>query len=305
MKKLIAVSGGVDSVVLLHIFRHDPDVIVAHFNHGTRPSADDDETFVRGLAKKYGLPICVGRADLGENVSEGVARISRYEYFSQKARELDATIHTAHHADDVIESIAINLIRGTGWRGLTPCRGGGVCRPFLEGSVLFRSDVYRYAAENNLEFRQDPTNTEDKYLRNRVREKLCGLGKARKLEILEIYHRVNILRGEIEDADAKIVSELDCAFGNGFLGAHNGDILRSGSGNSCHHKFSRQFFCNLDDTVAIELLRYILLSKNVSATRPQLKDFLGAIRTYAPGRKFNLPKGRFAKFTKTEFWIED
>ena len=80
MKKVLAISGGVDSMCLLHMLKDDKDVVVAHFNHGTRPSADDDEKFVASYAKKYGLPFYSEKAQLGADVSEADARSARYAF---------------------------------------------------------------------------------------------------------------------------------------------------------------------------------------------------------------------------------
>ncbi len=166
MKKILAISGGLDSVCLLHMMREDPGVVVAHFNHGTRLSAGDDERFVRGLAERYGLPICVGREDLGEDCSEELARERRYAFLNRVAKIEDGVVYTAHHQDDLVESVVINLYRGTGWRGLVPLGDLAVRRPLLGFS---KKELYGYAVEHGLVFRQDPTNTEDRYLRNRIR----------------------------------------------------------------------------------------------------------------------------------------
>ena len=84
MKKILAISGGLDSMVLLHQFRHDPDVIVAHFNHGTRPSADDDQKFVGQIAADYRLPFETENLSLGATVSEAAARAAVNEGFAQR-----------------------------------------------------------------------------------------------------------------------------------------------------------------------------------------------------------------------------
>jgi len=284
MKKILAVSGGVDSMVLLHTFRNESDVVVAHFDHGTRPSSKADAEFVRKIAKSYGLPFFLGSAKLGPNVSEEQARISRYEFFEDLARKLDGEIYTAHHADDLIETIVINIIRGTGWRGLAPFSRQNVHRPFLEGETpLFRRDIYQYASRHELSFRFDPTNAEDKYLRNRVREKLMNLPFDVKLELIKIYHQMNNLRMEI---DTEIL-----------------EILATYSQKDGVYKYGRTMFMNLEDATALEILRAILAREDISATRPQLHDFLKAIQNYSAGRKFNLPKDQFAKIGTREFWV--
>ena len=297
MKKVLAISGGVDSMVLLHMFRNDPDVVVAHFDHGTRPSSADDARFVEMLAAKYNLPFYLGRAELGPQASEEQARISRYEYFEKLAHELDGEIYTAHHADDLIESIAINLARGTGWRGLVPFGNRLIKRPFIETTLLpkdidmgwkhvERNDTHtvnkklilQYAAKHDLSFQQDPTNTEDKYLRNRLREKLTFLDNDIKAGLLKIYHQTNNLKISIDEILAEILPE-------------NGT-------------YQRAWFDKLDDNVALEILRAALTSANISATRPQMLDFLKAIREYKPAKYFNLPGDRLVKISKSSFTLK-
>ena len=182
MRKLLAISGGVDSSCLLHMFKDDPGVIVAHFNHGTRPSSDEDEEFVKNLAKKYNKRCIIGRANLGANVSEEKARNARYSFLKAAAAQNQAIIYTAHHLDDLVESIAINLSRGTGWRGLVPLDAGSIARSLVEKGYD-KGKLFQYAAKNNLAFREDPTNHEDNYLRNRFRKELQNLPKENKQKL--------------------------------------------------------------------------------------------------------------------------
>ena len=339
-KKVLAVSGGVDSMVMLDIFRND-DVIVAHFNHGTRPSANDDMNFVLRIAdERYNLGerSVTRAANLGEGVSEEAAREARYEFLRAVARmqpvagevklrawragslpqgiEIKMTeVYTAHHLDDLVESVAINLTRGTGWRGLAVLDAPGVRRPFLEPGILpeelrklvpfDKKDILRYAAKREVRFRQDPTNTSDKYLRNRLREKLHGGKDGRstdctlaegwgaerkwrtgrqneqrvKRKIYKLWLRQKQLKQEIDELVA---------------------WLLPGEGQP----WQRSWFENLDKNVALELLRAGALRAGISATRPQLEDFRQAILNYAPGKCFNLPGDRLVKFTKREFWLD-
>ena len=132
MQKLLAISGGIDSVCLLHMYKDDPEITMIHFNHGTRPSSNDDEEFVKELAKKYDKRCIIGRAELGEHAPEALARKFRYDFFKNVLESGDfTTILTAHHLDDLVETIAINLLRGTGWRGLAPFSQARVSHPFF------------------------------------------------------------------------------------------------------------------------------------------------------------------------------
>ena len=135
MRYVVAVSGGVDSVVLLDMVAQEvapQRLIVAHFDHGIRPESADDAAFVKSLAKQYGLTFETKREELGANASEELAREHRYAFLRDVAKRYSATIMTAHHADDIIETIAINMTRGTGWRGLAVLDSPGIERPLLD-----------------------------------------------------------------------------------------------------------------------------------------------------------------------------
>jgi tRNA(Ile)-lysidine synthase len=271
-KKILAVSGGIDSVVLLHKFRNDSHAIVAHFNHGTRPSADADEEFVKNLALKYNKPFFSKKESLGANVSEETARAHRYNFLKSLAKQQNGKIITAHHADDILETIAINLTRGTGWRGLTPMGDAAILRPLLK---LTKKYIYKYASKNNLAFRQDPTNTDDKYLRNRLR-KYYDFALV-KQKLLKLIKKQRKLRQKIENITKKMLTE--------------------------NNIYSKQSLKNLPDPVATEFLRAALHKVNKSATAPQLALLLKALRTLPPGKKYNLSKDYYIKITKTNFYL--
>ena len=112
---LVAVSGGVDSVVLLDMLARSEDrLVVAHVDHGIREESSEDAQFVEGLAHQYQVPFVSTRLELGLEASEDTARRARYAFLEAEAAKRGAVIVTAHHLDDVVGSVAINLIRGTG-----------------------------------------------------------------------------------------------------------------------------------------------------------------------------------------------
>ena len=277
MKLILAVSGGVDSMALLAMYAH-ADIVVAHIDHGTRKSSADDADFVRRKCQELGVKFYETRLKLGEGVSEELARKKRYEFLKTIQEKEGGTICTAHHLDDVLESIAINLIRGTGWRGLTPFYGDELVRPFII-SRMWKRDVLKFAGEQNICFRQDPTNYEADYLRNRVREKMAELDETTQADIIELFEKQNELRGKIE----KIVTEL---------------AKQTVVGKNFHKK---ELILAADEKVALEVLREICLIHGYSLTRKQLADFLAAIKTYAPHKKFNLPKNHFVTILKNYF----
>jgi len=190
-------------------------------------------------------------------------------------------IWTAHHLDDLVETVVINFLRGTGWRGLAVLNAPGVKRPFLDGTfggVFDKRAILECAAKNGIIFRQDPTNASDEYLRNRVRPKVLAMDFERKMEIYELWRKQKKVASEID----KIISGLIPK-----------DL-----------KFERAWFARMDEAIAVEVLRAALVRVKVSATRPQILDFLKAIREYAPGKKFNLPGDRLVRMGREDFVLE-
>ncbi len=210
---ITAVSGGVDSVVMLHMLANGQQLqaeskklqvkkartfslqpsafsptsqrlVVAHFEHGIRDDGKADARFVAALAEKYKLPFELGTAKLGDDASEDQARRARQSFFAKLLDKYpNSKIATAHHHDDLIETAIINILRGTNRRGLNSLRDTeNFLRPIFK---LTKKSVYEYAQENKLEWVEDETNNSDKYLRNRIRHHLVPkLKKTKKYDRL-------------------------------------------------------------------------------------------------------------------------
>ncbi|WP_346699437.1 tRNA lysidine(34) synthetase TilS [uncultured Alistipes sp.] len=174
---LLTVSGGVDSMVMLSLFvRCGYAVGVAHCNFQLRGAeSDEDEVLVEEEAARYGVPFYNRRFETaaemertGESM-EMAARRLRYAWFDELSRAEGYTaVAIAHHADDSIETFFINLLRGTGLRGLTgiSTQVGKIIRPLLFAS---RREILEYAAANHIPYREDSSNRSTKYLRNKIR----------------------------------------------------------------------------------------------------------------------------------------
>ena len=176
-KILLAVSGGVDSMVMLSVFvRLGYNIGVAHCNFGLRgEESDADTTMVLDECAKLGIVCHSERFDtLGEMECTGdsmemTARRQRYAWFNELCRtEGYKVIAVAHHSNDSVETFFINLLRGTGLRGLTGINRqyGKVVRPLLYAS---RKDILEYAKQNHIPYREDSSNLSTKYLRNKIR----------------------------------------------------------------------------------------------------------------------------------------
>ncbi len=182
-KIIVGLSGGADSVVLLHILHHlGYPCIAAHCNfHLRNEESMRDEHFVASLTKSWGIPYYSIDFDTHAIASERkisiemAARDLRYEWFEQLRKKLDASaIAIAHHQDDSVETMLLNLIRGTGIKGLTGIKpqNGSIIRPLL---CLSKTEVLNYANEHQLEYVIDSTNNETDFIRNKIRLQIIPL----------------------------------------------------------------------------------------------------------------------------------
>lgn len=175
-KYVVAVSGGVDSVALLDMLAHMPrlELVVAHYEHGIRQSSDNDRKFVEALSARYGLPFEYEHGNLGSEASEALARERRYNFLERvRAKHQAKAVITAHHQDDVLETAVINILRGTGRRGLSALGSReGILRPLTKFS---KKDLQSYATAHNLRWREDETNADTRYLRNYVRHNIIPM----------------------------------------------------------------------------------------------------------------------------------
>lgn len=222
---IVAVSGGVDSVVLLHMLASRPglNLTVAHFDHGIRPESAQDAAFVAGLADRYGLPFVSERTELGPGASEDRARQARYEFLrrTQAAHGARAII-TAHHQDDVLETAILNLLRGTGRRGLSSLRNTvDIIRPLLGVS---KQDILDYAHKQNLSWQEDSTNRDERYLRNYIRHRvLVRFDAPARRHLLEILDRAQMINDELDVLIRDALQDLSA--GHGALDRHGFSML--------------------------------------------------------------------------------
>jgi len=242
-KYVVAVSGGVDSVVLLDLLASsrfqipNSEFIVAHFNHGIRDDSDKDENLVAKLAESHGLKFVSTKGQLGKNASEAEARQARYDFLHKiMTQEHASAIITAHHQDDVIETSIINILRGTNRRGLTALRSQkNIIRPLL---LYPKSELVKYAKEHKLKWREDSTNLDKKFLRNKVRldivSKMTPEQRVQWLKILDSNEQKN----------QKIDGLLDMILKRGL---HKGRPV-----------LARQWFNMLPHSVSKEVIAYIL-----------------------------------------------
>ncbi|MNQ24792.1 tRNA(Ile)-lysidine synthase [compost metagenome] len=184
-KLFLAVSGGLDSMVLLHLFQQLPyEIAVLHCNFQLRGlESFGDQNFVQEYTDTNGIPLFFTQFDTTAFANDYklstqvAARELRYNWFYEQleTKNFDYVL-TAHHADDNLETFLINLSRGTGLDGLTgiPPQNDRIIRPLLPFS---RQDIENYAKENTIQWREDSSNASDKYLRNKIRHNLIPILK--------------------------------------------------------------------------------------------------------------------------------
>lgn len=179
---LVAVSTGVDSMVLLDLLQHlpadlRPQITVGYVDHRLRKQSKDETKFIQEYCRQHHLPLKIGVWDADQHPQHGIeeaARNFRYAFFSKTMAELKiSALATAHHADDLAETFLMKLLRGgelSQLVGIAPCRSMGqgrqVIRPLLPYS---KQQLYDYARQHQLTFFEDETNHNDDVLRNRIR----------------------------------------------------------------------------------------------------------------------------------------
>ncbi len=277
---VVAVSGGVDSVVLLDLLRSIPklELTVAHFDHGIRSDSRQDRLFVQELAAAYGLPFVYSEGQLGENASEALARQARYKFLNSVRQEKNAdAVVTAHHQDDMIETAIINIMRGTGRHGLTSLRSGAsLKRPLLQ---LEKSQLVRYAKLHELEWREDSTNQEEKYLRNYIRHNIVPkMTPAARQQLLAIIEGTSKLNDTIDQL-----------------------IVQAFPAEIAYNKLDRGWFISLPHSVAKDILVLWLRSAGLSnITQRRIEQVVVAAKTLSPGKRVDLSATHYIRVNRKD-----
>lgn len=265
---VVAVSGGVDSVVLLDVLRRLPDLhlIIAHFDHGIRAESGDDRRFVEALAAQYDMPFVYQEGHLGPAVSEARAREARYAFLTQVLQAHHATaIITAHHEDDLLETAILNLLRGTGRKGLSSLKSSTqLLRPLLH---VPKQTIRAYALSHGLEWHEDQTNAHTVYLRNYIRHKL--LPRFDEQSRLKLKVLIEATRETNEEIDGLL-----------------GDLLQLQPSSDT---LNRQTVIMLPYAVSKELLAAWLRAHELrSFDKKTIERVTVAVKTYAPGKQIDI-----------------
>lgn len=244
-------------------------LIVAHYDHGMREDSRADRQFVETVTKDYGLPFVFDQGNLGAGASEDTARQARYKFLHHVKEIAGAqAIITAHHQDDMLETAIINLLRGTGRRGLTALKSTEtLLRPLLHAP---KHSIVAYAKAYGVKWRDDPTNDDIKYLRNYVRHKILPeFGADDRAKLLD---HITTLAKLNDDIDKALVDHLH---------VHPGT-----------HILDRHWFIMLPHAVARDTMASWLRLRGVqNIDSRRLERLLIAAKTLAPGKQADVGEG--------------
>ncbi len=268
---VVAVSGGVDSMALLDMLRRQPglELVVAHFDHGIRDDSAEDRKLVQAFAKDNDLRFVYEEGRLGVSASEAKAREARYGFLRKVLNYTDSmAIITAHHQDDVLETAVINILRGSGRKGLTSLGNQtDLLRPLLR---VPKRDLVAYAQDHGLKWREDSTNQDETYLRNYVRRRLLTRfdddGRARLWQIITDLSKTN------QELDTLLVKQLQAQPVSGTL--------------------DRQWFNHLSHAAAREMMAaWLRLHGSRGFDSKTLERLVVAAKVAAPGKVFPVQAG--------------
>ncbi len=289
---VVAVSGGVDSMVLLYALARqmvedkglEPPtpwrLTVAHFDHGIRTDSAEDRKLVQQVAAQLGLPFIYIEGKLGPGASEALARERRYAFLRDVLAQTGGqAIITAHHEDDLLETVIINLLRGTGRRGLSSLKShDDVLRPLLH---MPKQELVAYARAHHIPWREDSTNQDPSYLRNYVRLHIVPrLQPERRLQLLQYARRA----GEVnETLDAELALLL--------------------AGLDDEGRLPRQFFIQLPHTLAREVLAAWLRQQQATFDRRSIERLVVFAKTAEPGKRADIDARFFLEAGKKDILL--
>jgi tRNA(Ile)-lysidine synthase len=265
-------------MVLLDLLRQRPklELIVAHFDHGIRPESAEDRELVQRIAKHYELPFVYVEGNLGAGTSEALAREARYTFLRKVQAEQGAeAIITAHHQDDMLETAIMNLLRGTGRRGLSSLKSRkDLVRPLLNWT---KEGIRNYAEEHDLVWAEDSTNDDERYLRNYIRHNILSRFTKEGREALGRHikqaTRVN------EEIDKLLDKDLD----------------EQPSGT----ELNRSWYLQLPYAVATEMMAAWLRRNGIlQFDRHMIERLVVAAKTAHPGKLADVNAQHMVEFTK-------
>ena len=272
---VVGVSGGIDSMVLLNVlYNLGYKVVVAHVNHNVRNESKDELIFVKKYAEEKNIPFESTVLDKIEGTNfQDEARRLRYEFFFDVARKYNATkIATAHHLDDLLETVLMRISRGSnlyGYGGIKPIIDYGslsIIRPLL---CVNRNTIKEYQESNNIPFMEDGSNSKDKYTRNRYRHHVVPILVEENPNIYQ-----NILR---YSKQMYLAFDFIRKQSKKLYNKHNGEIINDE-------------FMTYDDAVKLDYISYILEQKEIPCSYNKILLIKKMISNDQPNGYVNISK---------------
>lgn len=291
---VLALSGGVDSMVLFHILRNlNLNVVIAHINHNKREESFNEFEEIKLIAEYHNVPFegIVLDKNLNGNFHDE-SRKRRLNFFYDTAKKYHSNkIVLGHHVDDQLETVLMRLVRGTsfsGYAGIKEERAYKdvtLVRPLLNVS---KTDILEYAKDHNVTYFQDQSNTDPMYTRNRFRSEIIPLLKE---ENPNIEKQINQFTSYIEMADEFIKNKRDEFLGQYYV----------------ENKVNLIEFNKLETILKIKVIKFIINSKTfdtVEVSYQQYEDLIEILSNDNPNTKYNLAKGYILVKAYDEFYIE-
>ncbi len=290
---IVGLSGGADSTALLHILsrlseRLGITVSACHINHNLRGEESlRDESFVRKLCESANIPLTVFSIDVKSGIEkheslEERARKLRYSCFEELCGKSNAKLATAHTASDNAETVFMNIIRGTGTKGLSgiPPVRGNIIRPIIRCT---REDIERYCSENKLEYITDSSNLSDDYTRNRLRHHLIPLLKDFNPSLFEAVSRMT---SAVYDDNIYLENEA----------------AKAKKSAECVNGYSAAVLCGLEKPILCRIISSVLSENGVEPSSLRINQCIEIINKKMG--KVNLCRNKFAVVRKKVFRIE-
>ena len=282
-KILVAVSGGVDSMALLHLLhnlrpQYGWNIAIAHYNHGVRDDAFKDAYLVGDMADLYGYPLYVGKYEYTD-FSEAALRKARYDFLEELRRDIGYDyIVTAHHNNDFLETAIFNTIRGSDREGMVALKDkrGRIVRPLLPFS---KPEIIVFANLQDLPYREDSTNNDLSYSRNMVRNILMPHGS---MKFRNYHHNMNQRLAKLKDVNQRINQGLT-RVAEGLVEYEDKDSL----------EIDGSKFNSLPLTIQKNLLVYLVkrLKPAHGLSKININKAVKFIETSKPGAKMPMPGG--------------
>lgn len=285
-KYVIAVSCGVDSMVLLNLaMKNNLNFIVAHVNHNKRNQSIDEENFITNFCKQNNIQLEILQFNNNDENFQNEARIQRYNFFYNVAIKYNCnTILTAHHSYDNVETILMNILRGSnlkGYAGMSVSNINNILiqRPLLEFS---KKKIYKYAKDNNVIFFEDESNLDNAYLRNNIRN--------------------NILNN-LEDINGNFDIKFS-QYSNLLLETFN-FIRNTSLSYIIDNKVNINIFNKLDICIKKDILNYLFEINNLSSSTSKINDCIKLIENNKPNLSYNIQRNYKLIKDYTDFYLSN